>query len=56
MTLDKVCFVFDFILHTEYTVDACALTRLLPSLSIIDMTYCAAYPHSPNTPPCVLLS
>jgi hypothetical protein len=35
-------FVFDFILHTAYTVDACVLTRILPSLSLIDMTYCKA--------------
>jgi hypothetical protein len=31
-----------FILHTAYTVDACALTSILPSLSLIDMTYCTA--------------
>jgi hypothetical protein len=37
-----MCFVFGFILHTAYTVDACALTSILPSLSLIDMTYCMA--------------
>jgi hypothetical protein len=26
----KICFVFDFILHTAYTVDACSLTSILP--------------------------
>jgi hypothetical protein len=40
--LGKYCFVFDFILHTSYAVDACALTSILPSVSLIDMTYCAA--------------
>jgi hypothetical protein len=35
-----MCFVFDFILHTAYNVDACALTSILPSLSLIDMIYC----------------
>jgi hypothetical protein len=38
----KICFVFDFILHTAYAVDACALTSILPSLSWIDMTHCTA--------------
>jgi hypothetical protein len=38
----KICFVFDFILHTAYTADACALTSILPSLSLIDMTYFSA--------------
>jgi hypothetical protein len=33
-TVGKICFVFDFILHTEYTVDACALFSILPSLSL----------------------
>jgi hypothetical protein len=37
----KICFVFDFFLHTAYTVDACALTSILPSLSLIDTIYCA---------------
>jgi hypothetical protein len=32
-------FVFDFILHIAYTVDACALTRILLSLSLIDTIY-----------------
>jgi hypothetical protein len=39
-TLDRIYLVFDFILHTAYTVDACALTSILPSLSLIDMIYC----------------
>jgi hypothetical protein len=39
-TVSKICFVFDFILHTAYTVEACALTSILPSLSLIDMVYC----------------
>jgi len=33
------CFVFEIILHTAYIVDACALASILPSLSLIDMTY-----------------
>jgi hypothetical protein len=41
-TVGKICFVFDFILHTAYTVDACALTSILHSLSLIDMMYCTA--------------
>jgi hypothetical protein len=41
-TVGKICFVFDFILHTAYTVDACALTSIQPSLSLIDMIYCTA--------------
>jgi hypothetical protein len=39
----KTCFVFDFILHIEYTVDVCALSRILPLLSLIDVIYCAPY-------------
>jgi hypothetical protein len=38
----KICFVFDFILHTAYTVDACAVIGILPTLSLIDMIYCTA--------------
>jgi hypothetical protein len=38
----KICFVFDFIFHTVYTVDACALTSILPSLPFIDTIYCTA--------------
>jgi hypothetical protein len=34
-----ICFVFDFILHTAYTVEACALTSILSSLSLIDIIY-----------------
>jgi hypothetical protein len=33
---------FDFIFHAARPVDACALTSILPSLSLIDMTYCTA--------------
>jgi hypothetical protein len=35
----KICFVSEFILHTAYNVDACALTSIMPSLSFIDMIY-----------------
>jgi hypothetical protein len=38
----KICFVFDFIFRTAYTVDACALTSILPSLSLIDMIHFTA--------------
>jgi hypothetical protein len=41
-TVGKMCFVFDFILHIAYTVDACALTSILPSVSLIDMIYFTA--------------
>jgi len=41
-TVGKICFVFDFILHTTYTVDACALTSILTSLSLTEMLYCTA--------------
>jgi hypothetical protein len=41
-------FVFDFILHTAYTVDACALTSIMPSLSLIDTIYCT--PDTKATP------
>jgi hypothetical protein len=34
-----MCFVFNFILHTAYTLDACALNNILPSLSLIGMLY-----------------
>jgi hypothetical protein len=34
-----MCFVFDFTLHTAYTLDACPLTSILPSLSFIDIFY-----------------
>jgi hypothetical protein len=43
-TVGKTCFVSDFILHTAYTVDACALTSRLLSLSLIDMVYCTPVP------------
>jgi hypothetical protein len=35
----KFCFVFGIILHIAYTVDACALTSILLSLSLIDTIY-----------------
>jgi hypothetical protein len=38
--VDKNCFVFNFILHTAYALDACALTIILPSVSFIDIIYC----------------
>jgi hypothetical protein len=44
----KICFVFDFILHTAYNVDAFAITSILPSLSLIDMTY--RWPDTKATP------
>jgi hypothetical protein len=31
-----MCLVLDLILHTAYTVDACSLTSILPSLHLID--------------------
>jgi len=37
-----ICFFFDFILHTAYTAAACALTSILPSVTLIDMTYFTA--------------
>jgi hypothetical protein len=36
------CFVFDLIRHRAYNVDACALTSIQPTLSLIDMIYCTA--------------
>jgi hypothetical protein len=39
-TVGMICFVFDFILHSAYTVDACALTSILRSPSFINMTHC----------------
>jgi hypothetical protein len=42
-TVGKICFVSDFILHTVYTLDACALASILASLALIDMMYCTAY-------------
>jgi len=41
-TVCKICFVFDFILLTAYTVDACALYSRLPSLSLLDTIYLTA--------------
>jgi hypothetical protein len=37
--LGSVRLDFDFILHTAHTVDVCALTSILPSRSLINMTY-----------------
>jgi hypothetical protein len=37
----KICFIFEFVFHTAYSVDACALTSTLRSLSLIDMICCA---------------
>jgi len=37
-----ICFVFDVILRSSYAVDTCAVTIILPSLSLTDMTYCTA--------------
>jgi hypothetical protein len=34
---------FSILFFTLYTVDACALTIILPLLSLIDMIYCTAY-------------
>jgi hypothetical protein len=52
-TVGKFCFLFHFILHIAYTVDACALTSILPSLSLIDMTYCT--PDTKATPASALV-
>jgi hypothetical protein len=41
-TVGKYCFVLDFILQTSYAVDACPLTSMLPSVSLIDMMYFTA--------------
>jgi hypothetical protein len=38
----KICLVFDFIQDTVYTLYACALASILPSLSLIDSCYCTA--------------
>jgi hypothetical protein len=37
----RICFVFDFILQDAHNVDACALTSILPSLSLIDIYFTA---------------
>jgi hypothetical protein len=37
--MGKKCFVFDIILQAAYNVDSCALTSILPSLSLMDMIY-----------------
>jgi len=47
-TVGKICFVFYFILHNTYTLNASALPSILPSLSLIDMVYCT--PHTRATP------
>jgi len=50
-TVSKIGFVFDFILHNAYTVDACALTSILPSLFLIVMIYGGhKRDYGPNTP------
>jgi hypothetical protein len=36
----NICFFFEFILHSAYTVDARALTSILSPLSLIDIMYC----------------
>jgi hypothetical protein len=41
-TVRKICFVFDFILHTGYTIVACAFTSILLSLSLADIFYFTA--------------
>jgi hypothetical protein len=41
-TVGKICFVFDYVLHTAYVVDSCARTSILASPSWIDMTHCTA--------------
>jgi len=46
--LVAIVLVLDFILHTIYTVEAHAHTSILPSLSLIDMVYCA--PDKKATP------
>jgi len=33
-------FVSFFIIHTAYTVDACAFTSILPPVTLTDMIYC----------------
>jgi hypothetical protein len=38
----KNIFVFDIILQATYNVGASALTSILPSLSLMDMTYFTA--------------
>jgi hypothetical protein len=35
----KISSILDYILHTAYIVNACARTRMLPSLTLIDMIY-----------------
>jgi hypothetical protein len=41
-TVGKICFVSEFILHTTYTEDACALTSILHTRYLIDMIYFSA--------------
>jgi hypothetical protein len=40
-TVGKICFVLDFILHNAYTVDACALTSILPSFFLRNICFTA---------------
>jgi len=39
ITVGKICFDFDFIIHTAYIVDTFALTTILPSVTLIDIVY-----------------
>jgi hypothetical protein len=39
--IKRIYFVFDFILYFVYVVDACALSTILPSLSLIDYLHAA---------------
>jgi hypothetical protein len=41
-TVGETYFVLDFILHTTYTVDACALTSILPPLFLLDKVHFTA--------------
>jgi hypothetical protein len=38
-TLGMICFVFDFILHCVFVLHQCAVARIRPSQSLIDMTF-----------------
>jgi len=49
-TVGKICFVMDFILHTTYTKDACALTSMLPSLYLIHMIHCTVETNATSAP------
>jgi hypothetical protein len=47
-TVGKICFVFDFILHTAYILESCVFTGILPSLPLMDIMYCM--PDTKATP------